>query len=132
MMSSSTPRGKSFERMNVLRTQQNVPTARSEQPISSAFETDNSDDNTHKGHIASITRMATTRAAQQSQLQGNVQKTRLGLKHISPAGKFSRPLPSIRKVETADKNSKKKKSNSKKGDNAKRLPSNEQPPPGWG
>ena len=39
-----------------------------------------------------------------------------------------RPLPSIRKGGTADKNSKKKTSNSKKGDNAKGLHSNEQPP----
>jgi hypothetical protein len=53
----------------------------------------------------------------------------LGSKHISPAGKFSRPLPSIHKGRTADKNSKKKTSNSKKGDNAKGLHSNEHPPP---
>ena len=119
-MSSSTPRGKLFEQMNVLRTQQNVPTARSEQPSSSASEIDNSDDNNlplvHKGRVASITRMATTLAVQQSRLRDNIQKMRLGPKNISPAGKFSRPLPSICKVGTADKNSKRKKPNSKKGD----------------
>ncbi len=43
-------------------------------------------------------------------------------------GKFSRPPPSIRKGGTTDKNSKKNKSNSKMGDNAKGLHSNEQPP----
>jgi hypothetical protein len=130
----STPRGKSFERMNALRTQHNVPTAHSNQPSSSASsETDNSDDDNlplaRKERVASITQMARTRAAQQSRLRGNAQKTRLSPKQKSTAGKFLRPLPSIRKVGTADKNSKKKKSNSKKGDNAKDLHSNEQPPP---
>ena len=66
----STPRGKSFERMNALRTQHNVPTAHSKQPSSSASETDNSDDDNlplaRKGRVASITQMARTHAAQQS------------------------------------------------------------------
>ena len=113
----STPRGKSFEQMNAQRTQHNVPTAHSNQPSSSASsETDNSDDDNlplaRKERVASITQMARTRAAQQSRLRGNAQKTRLSPKQKLTAGKFLRPLPSIRKVGTTDKNSKKKKSNS--------------------
>ncbi len=69
--------------MNALHvcSQQNALHARSQQRSSSASETDDSDDNNlplpHKGRVASITRMATTRAVQQSRLRGNVQKSQL-------------------------------------------------------
>jgi hypothetical protein len=117
-MSSSTPRGKSFERMKTLHVH-------SQQHSSSASETDDSDDDNlplaHKGRIASITRTATTRAVQQSRLRGKVQKSRLEPNNNPPGSKFLRPLPSIHKGGTTDKNNKKNKSNSKKRDNAKGL-----------
>ncbi len=137
-MSSSTPRGKPLERVNALH-------ALSQQRSSSSSKTDDSEDNNlplaNKGRVALIMRMVITRAAQQSRHRGNVQKSWSGANSVSatttvkinrsnipPGGKFSRPLPSIRKGRTSDKSNKKNKLNSKKGDNAKGLDCNE---PNW-
>jgi hypothetical protein len=127
-MSSSTPRGKSLERMNALhhaKTEQRGSSssrkAHSQQDDSSYFATDDSDDDNlplaSKGCIALTTRMAITRAAQQSRPRGNVQtSSRSRANKIPHDSKFSRPLPAIRKGGTSDKTKNKKKTNSKKRD----------------
>jgi hypothetical protein len=135
-MSSTTPRGKSLERMNALhhaQTQQRSSTsslhAPSQQGDSSYSKTDDSDDDNlplaSKGRIALITRMAITRATQQSRPRGNVQTSRSRANKIPPGSKFLRPLPSLRKGGTSDKSNNKKKTNSKKRDNDGPLDCNE-------
>ena len=80
MSSSSTPRGKSLERMNALQ-------ALSQQHDSSSSETDNSENDNlplaTKGQVAIIMRMAITHAVQQSRHRGNVPKSRSGVKRVS-------------------------------------------------
>ncbi len=129
-MSSTTPRGKLLERMNALHHAQTEQTeqrnscssrnAHSQQDDSSYSATDDSDDDNlplaTKGRVALITRMAITRAMQQSRPRGNVQtSSRLRANKIPPGSKFSRPLPSIRKGGTSDKTNKKKKKTVKRG-----------------
>ena len=88
---------------------------------SSYSATDDSDDDNlplaSKGRVSLTTRMAITRAAQQSRPRGNVQtSSRSGANKIPHDSKFSRPLPAIRKGGTSDKTKNKKKTNSKKRD----------------
>ena len=137
MMLSSTPRGKSLERMNALHAR-----ARSQQGNSNYSESDDSEDDNlplaNKGRVALITRMAITRAVQQSRHRGNVPKSQSGANSVSatrtvktsrsnipPGGKFLSPLSSIRKGGTSDKSNEKNKSNSKKRDNDGGLDCNE-------
>ena len=136
-MSSSTPRGKSLERMNALHhhaqtEQRSYSSSRnaSQQDDSSYSATDDSDDDNlplaSKGRVALITRMAITRATQQSRPRGNVPtSSRSRANKIPPGSKFSRPLPSIRKGGTSDKTNNKKKTNSKKRDKDDHLDCNE-------
>ena len=135
-MSSSTPRGKSLERMNALhhaQTEQRSYSSSqnaSQQDNSSYSAMDDSDDDNlplaSKGRVALITRMAITRATQQSRPRGNVQtSSRSRANKIPPGSKFSRPLPSIRKGGTSDKTNNKKKTNSKKRDKDGHLVCNE-------
>ena len=119
-MSSSTPRGKSLQRMNALhraqteqRSYSSLPNA-SQQDDSSYSATDDSDDDNlplaTKGRVALITRMAITRAMQQSRPRGNVPtSSRSSANKIERGSKFSRPLPAIRKGGTSDKTKNKKK-----------------------
>ena len=128
-MSSFTPRGKSLERMNALHHAQTEQTeqrnscssrnAHSQQDDSSYSATDDSDDDNlplaSKGRVSLTTRMAITRAAQQSRPRGNVQtSSRSRANKIPHDSKFSRPLPAIRKGGTSDNTKNKKKTNSKK------------------
>jgi hypothetical protein len=127
-MSSSTPRGKSLEVMSALhhaKTEQRSSSfshkPHSQHADSSYSATDDSDDNNlplaSKGRVSLTTRMAITRAAQQSRPRGNVQTlSRSRANKIPHDSKFSRPLPAIRKGGTSDKTKNKKKTNSKKRD----------------
>jgi hypothetical protein len=95
--------------------------AHSQQDDSSYSATDDSDDDNlplvSKGRIALTTRMAITRAAQQSRPRDNVQTSSHSRANKIPHdSKFSRPLPAIRKGGTSDKTKNKKKTNSKKRD----------------
>ena len=79
-----------------------------------------------KGRVALITRMAITRATQQSRPRGNIPtSSRSRANKITPGSKFLRPLPSIRKGGTSDKTNNKKKTNSKKRDKDDHLDCNE-------
>jgi hypothetical protein len=95
--------------------------AHSQQDDSSYSATDDSDDDNlplaTKGRVALITRMAITRAMQQSRPRGNVPtSSRSRANKIERGSKFSRPLPAIRKGGTSDKSKNNKKTNSKKRD----------------
>jgi len=125
-MSSSTPRGKSLERMNALHhaqtEQRSYSSLRnaSQQDDSSYSATDDSDDDNlplaSKERVALITRMAITRATQQSRPRGNIPTSSCSRANkITPGSKFSRPLPSIRKGGMSDKTNNKKKQTSKRG-----------------
>ena len=88
---------------------------------SSYSASDDSDDDNlplaSKGCVSLTTRMAITRAAQQSRPRGNVQtSSRSRANKIPHDSKCSRPLPAIRKGGTSDKTKNKKKTNSKKRD----------------
>jgi hypothetical protein len=88
---------------------------------SSYSATDDSDDDNlplaSKGCVSLTTRMAITRAAQQSRPRGNVEtSSRSRANKIPHDSKFSRPLPAIRKGGTSDNTKNKKKTNSKKRD----------------
>jgi hypothetical protein len=108
----------SLERMSALhhaKTEQRGSSSsrkpHSQHDDSSYSATDDSDDDNlplaSKGCVSLTTRMAITRAAQQSRPRGNVQtSSRSRVNKIPHDSKFSQPLPAIRKGGTSDKTKK--------------------------